>query len=181
VHARKAAQLSKRPDDVDRLLAVDVPRGAGWAPVDLGGLSAGQDERWAALVDFSAALAASPSRATGEHVARLRDLGLEPVELVDLVASVAFFSWANRLMLTLGEPYVPAPPATTPDRTAAPSPTAAPGRAAAPSRTDSPLPTDSSRPDGSPAPHRATGDTRWSAPSSRPPCSPRRSPAPRAA
>lgn len=160
VHARKAAQLSKRPDDVDRLLAVDVPRGAGWAPVDLGGLSAGQDERWAALVDFSAALAASPSRATGEHVARLRDLGLEPVELVDLVASVAFFSWANRLMLTLGEPYVPAPPATTPDRTAAPSPTAAPGRTAAPSRTDSPLPTDSSRPDGSPAPHRTTGDTR---------------------
>ncbi|MBD8063289.1 peroxidase-related enzyme [Oceanitalea stevensii] len=114
VHARKAAQLSKRPADVDRLLAADVPRGPGWAPADLSALSAGQDERWAAVIDLAAALAASPSRATAGHVARLRELGLEPVELVDLVASVAFFSWANRLMLTLGEPHLPADsPATT--------------------------------------------------------------------
>src|SRR5690606_12514580 len=114
VHARKAAQLSKRPADVDRVLAADVPRGPGWAPADLSALSAGQDERWAAVIDLAAALAASPSRATAGHVARLRELGLEPVELVDLVASVAFFSWANRLMLTLGEPHLPADsPATT--------------------------------------------------------------------
>ncbi|WP_413452452.1 peroxidase-related enzyme [Georgenia phoenicis] len=113
VHARKAAQLSRRPDDVDRLLAADVPRGPGWAPTDLSALSAGQDERWAAVVDLAAALAASPSRATAAHVARLRGLGLESLELVDLVASVAFFSWANRLMLTLGEPHLPADTPTT--------------------------------------------------------------------
>ena len=112
VHARKAAQLSKRPQDVDRLLAAEVPRGPAWAPGDLSALSAGQDERWAAVVDLAAALAASPSRATPAQVTRLRDLGLEPAELIDLVASVAFFSWANRLMLTLGEPHVPAPPTT---------------------------------------------------------------------
>ncbi|WP_324649928.1 peroxidase-related enzyme [Georgenia sp. H159] len=114
VHARKAAQLSKRPDDVDRLLAAEVPRAPGWAPTDLAALSAGQEERWAAVVDFAAALAASPSRATAAQVTRLRVLGLEPLELVDLVASVAFFSWANRLMLTLGEPFVPEPAANNP-------------------------------------------------------------------
>ncbi len=135
VHARKSAQLSKRPEDVDRLLAADVPRGPGWAPTDLAALSAGQDERWAAVVDFSAALAVSPSRATGAQVTRLRELGLEPVELVDLVASVAFFSWANRLMLTLGEPYVPEP--TDGSRPSKPAPS-----------------TESSAPD------RTTGDTR---------------------
>jgi len=36
---------------------------------------------------------------------RLRDIGLTDLELLDLVGAVAFFSWANRLMLTLGEPY----------------------------------------------------------------------------
>ncbi len=127
VHARKAAQLSKRPGDVDRLLAADVPRGPGWAPTDLSALSTGQDDRWAAVIDLSAALAASPSRATTAHVTRLRELGLEPVELVDLVASVAFFSWANRLMLTLGEPHLPADSRPTADSPRANAPTAPSG------------------------------------------------------
>ncbi|MPV38262.1 peroxidase-related enzyme [Georgenia subflava] len=113
VHARKSAQLSKRPDDVDRLLSADVGRAVGWAPTDLAPLSAGQDGRWAAIIDFAAALAASPARATLAHVEALRTLGLDQTDLVDLVASVAFFSWANRLMLTLGEPYLPEAAAST--------------------------------------------------------------------
>ncbi|QGH69999.1 peroxidase-related enzyme [Pseudactinotalea sp. HY158] len=111
VHARKAGRLSRRVDDVARLLAAPLARAGAWRPVDLAPLSApfaGSDERWAALVDFAAALSTTPSRATAGQVDALRALGLNDVELVDLVGSVAFFSWANRLMLTLGEPYLPA-------------------------------------------------------------------------
>ncbi|MFA7667074.1 MAG: hypothetical protein WCY32_13250 [Burkholderiaceae bacterium] len=83
---------------VDALLA--VPPG--------GDLSAGQSPRWAAIIRFSAQLAATPSAISGTEVETLRQLGLSTLELLDLVGSVAFFSWANRLMLTLGEPYLPA-------------------------------------------------------------------------
>ncbi|WP_413726786.1 alkylhydroperoxidase domain protein [Sodalis sp. RH16] len=95
VHARKAAQLSKQPDDIQRLL--DTPPG--------GKLSAGQSPRWQAEIDFAAALSATPAVAAPEHIARLRELGLGDLELLDLVQATAFFAWANRLMLTLGEPF----------------------------------------------------------------------------
>jgi len=96
VHARKAAQLSGETEAIDSLLAV-VP-GAD--------LAAGQSPRWQAQIRFAAQFAATPAAATVDHVARLREQGLDDLELLDLVQSVAFFSWANRLMLTLGEPYV---------------------------------------------------------------------------
>ena len=47
-------------------------------------------------------------RAGSEHVARLREVGLSDDEISDVAHAAAFFSWANRLMLTLGEPVVPA-------------------------------------------------------------------------
>jgi alkylhydroperoxidase domain protein len=95
VHARKASQLSKRNDEVEHLLAV--------APGD--DLTSGFEPRWQALIDFAARLAATPARPTAESLERLRALGLDTLALLDLVQSVAFFSWANRLMLTLGEPF----------------------------------------------------------------------------
>ena len=98
VHARLAAQLSKRSEDVDRLLRVGVGPGADF----------GLDARWQAVVDFAVALAKTPSVATPEHVARLREVGLSELEILDVAQAAAFFSWANRLMLTLGEPYYPA-------------------------------------------------------------------------
>ncbi|WP_437882360.1 alkylhydroperoxidase domain protein [Pseudomonas sp. LRF_L74] len=98
VHASRASQLSKRLDDVQRVL--DVAPG--------GRLNAGQDERWAAQIDFAASLAATPAAAGSEQLQRLREHGLDDLQLLDLVQSVAFFSWANRLMLSLGEPYFPA-------------------------------------------------------------------------
>gem|GEM_PF-2630423 len=49
------------------------------------------------------------------HVARLRDVGLDDLAIVDLVNSGAFFSWANRLMLSLGEPTDAARWATVPN------------------------------------------------------------------
>ena len=95
VHARLSAQLSKREEDVDRLL----DKGVGSIP-DLG-----LDERWQAVVTLAVELARTPMAATTEHVARLRELGLSDLEILDIAQAAAFFSWANRLMLTLGEPY----------------------------------------------------------------------------
>ncbi|WP_369790493.1 alkylhydroperoxidase domain protein [Rouxiella sp. WC2420] len=95
VHARKAAQLSKQPEAVQRLL--DTPAG------DI--LSLGQEPRWQAEIDFSASLSATPPTANQQQISGLRELGLSDLELLDLVQSTAFFAWANRLMLTLGEPF----------------------------------------------------------------------------
>ena len=109
VHARKSAAFSKREEDVDRLLAQPLERDADWLAHDLAPLAAGQDERWAAIIDASAKLSAlRPALGTAE-IARLRDLGLSSGELADLVASASFFAWANRLMLTLGEPLIQQP------------------------------------------------------------------------
>ena len=90
VHSRQAATISKRVDDVQRLLDE--------------GIKAELDERWRAIADFAAALTVTPPAATQAHVRRLRELGLEDLEILDVAQSAAFFSWANRLMLTLGEP-----------------------------------------------------------------------------
>jgi len=95
VHARKAAQLSKQPEAVQRLLDI--------TPGNV--LSEGQEARWQAEIDFSAALSATPPSASAAHIQRLRDIGLSELELLDLAQSTAFFAWANRLMLTLGEPF----------------------------------------------------------------------------
>ncbi|HEY3549160.1 MAG TPA: alkylhydroperoxidase domain protein [Propionicimonas sp.] len=90
VHSRFAAVLSERRDDVQRLLddGVDAP----------------QDERWTAVINAAAALSATPPRFGVAHVEALRSAGFDDLAIVDVVQSAAFFSWANRLMLSLGEP-----------------------------------------------------------------------------
>ncbi|MGA3006160.1 MAG: alkylhydroperoxidase domain protein, partial [Acetobacteraceae bacterium] len=90
VHARHATTYSKRAADVRRLLDAGV--GA-----DLG-------ERWNAIVAASVALAATPIAFGTAHVQRLRAAGLDDAEIIDVINSAAFFNWANRLMLSLGEP-----------------------------------------------------------------------------
>jgi len=35
-------------------------------------------------------------------------VGLDDAEIVDVINSASFFNWANRLMLSLGEPTRPA-------------------------------------------------------------------------
>jgi alkylhydroperoxidase domain protein len=90
VHARHATTYSKRAEDVRRLLDTGV--GA-----DLG-------ERWNAIVAASVALAATPIAFGPAHVQRLRAAGLDDAEIVDVINGAAFFNWANRLMLSLGEP-----------------------------------------------------------------------------
>ena len=95
VHAAVATRESGRGDDVQRLLDEGVD-------ADLG------DPTWNAVSAASAALAATPPAFSGTHVEELRAAGLDEVAIVDVVNGAAFFSWANRLMLSLGEPEVPA-------------------------------------------------------------------------
>jgi alkylhydroperoxidase domain protein len=90
VHARFAATYSKREADVDRLLEA--------------GLGADLDPRWTAIAAASAALTESPVAFGPDHIAALRSQGLDDLAIADLIHAAAFFNWANRLMLTLGEP-----------------------------------------------------------------------------
>ena len=90
VHARFAATYSKRTEDVDRLLA----EGIG---VDL-------DKRWNAIVAAAVALTETPISFGPKHVDALREVGLDDDAIVDVINAASFFNWANRLMLSLGEP-----------------------------------------------------------------------------
>ncbi len=94
VHARFASHHSKRHDDVQRLL----DEGVG---PDLG-------ERWNAIVAAAVALTRTPSEFSAAHVRRLREAGLDDLAIADVVHGAAFFNWANRLMLSLGDPVAPA-------------------------------------------------------------------------
>jgi len=93
VHARHSATYSKRADDVQRLL----DEGVG---ADLG-------ERWNAIIDACVGLSATPVAFASEHVERLRRAGLDDLAIADVIHAAAFFNWANRLMLSLGEPALP--------------------------------------------------------------------------
>ena len=94
VHARFATHHSKRHDDVQRLLD--------------DGIVATQDAAWRAVIDAAVALAATPSRLTLSHLDALRAVGFDEQAVSDVIHSAAFFNWANRLMLSLGEPEEPA-------------------------------------------------------------------------
>ena len=92
VHSRFATTHSKRGEDVQRLL--DEGTGA-----DLG-------ERWNAVVAASVALTDTPNQFGADEINRLRAAGLDDYEIADAISGAAFFNWANRLMLSLGEPAV---------------------------------------------------------------------------
>ena len=107
MHARKSAGFSKRPEDVDALLAVVLERDGDWIAADLSPLSAGLEERWAAVVTVAAELSRPRPTLSTEAVQRLRALEITDTEIADLLTAAAFFAWANRLMLSLGEPSLP--------------------------------------------------------------------------
>lgn len=90
VHGRRFAELTGEPEVIHRIHA----EGTGTA----------LDDRRRAIVDFAEKLSATPPQAGPEDVAALRAAGLDDLEIYDLVQAVAMFAWANRLMLTLGEP-----------------------------------------------------------------------------
>ena len=90
VHARFAATYSKRVGDVDKLLAE--------------GVGADLDKRWNAIVAASVALTETPISFGPKHIDALREVGLDDDAIVDVINAASFFNWANRLMLSLGEP-----------------------------------------------------------------------------
>jgi alkylhydroperoxidase domain protein len=93
VHARNAAIYSKREADVQALLDE--------------GVSVALDERWGAIVAASVALTSIPIEFGPEHIERLRKAGLDDLAIIDVINAASFFNWANRLMLSLGEPALP--------------------------------------------------------------------------
>ncbi|QVJ03310.1 alkylhydroperoxidase domain protein [Nocardiopsis eucommiae] len=95
VHARFATRLAARGEDVERLLAEGVETDTG-------------DALWNAIVRAAVALSRTPVGFGAEHVEELRANGLSDSEIGDVVNSASFFNWANRLMLSLGEPERPA-------------------------------------------------------------------------
>lgn len=101
VHARFASHFSHRTDDVQRLLDEGVN--------GVNGQLAGLGERWNAIVAASVALSSTPSTFDGTHIDSLRAQGLDDLAIADVIHGAAFFNWANRLMLSLGEPHENAP------------------------------------------------------------------------
>lgn len=90
VHSRFSTQYSKRGADVQRLLDE--------------GVEADIDSRWNAIIAASVALTDTPIAFSDEQIKALRTAGLDDLEIVDVINGAAFFNWANRLMLSLGEP-----------------------------------------------------------------------------
>lgn len=96
VHTGRALQESTgREDDVQRLCDDGVD-------ADLG------SETWNAIATASVALTSTPVGFGVDHVRRLRAAGLDDGSVIDVINGAAFFNWANRLMLSLGEPELPA-------------------------------------------------------------------------
>jgi alkylhydroperoxidase domain protein/CMD domain protein len=93
VHADRATEESGRRDVVQRLLDEGI-----------GTTSRLGDQVWDAVVDASVALTLTPQSFGVAHVEQLRAAGLEDGDIIDALSCAAFFNWANRLMLSLGEP-----------------------------------------------------------------------------
>jgi alkylhydroperoxidase domain protein len=91
VHSRFATHHSKRHDDVQRLL-------------DDGTSAPQEDPQWRAVIDASVAITRTPSEFSADNIKQLREAGLDDLAIVDAIHGAAFFNWANRLMLSLGEP-----------------------------------------------------------------------------
>ncbi len=87
VHARRHAELTKS-DDVVTALYIDKPEALG--------------PRDAAIYRFARRLSAAPSEATEGDVASLRSVGMDDIEIIDLIHAISIFGWANRLMHVLG-------------------------------------------------------------------------------
>ncbi|ONZ15851.1 alkylhydroperoxidase [Burkholderia cenocepacia] len=95
VHAQRFAQLAKRTDAIEQVPA-----------------TAGTTARERAIVRYAIALTERPDAIGEDDIAALEVEGLTHEEILDLSHAIAIFAWANRLMLTLGEPVFPAPAAT---------------------------------------------------------------------
>jgi alkylhydroperoxidase domain protein len=90
VHSRLHVQLTK--DDALMQQLLDK------------GVEAALPPREGAIVAYAAKLTNDPAGVGADDVAALRAAGLSDAEILDATHAAALFAWANRLMLTLGEP-----------------------------------------------------------------------------
>ena len=94
VHQARAKEEGGDADAIHRLLDEGIQADLGSA-------------QWSAIRDAAVALTSTPFAFNDTHVAKLREVGLDDLSIIDVINSSSFFNWANRLMLTLGEPDVP--------------------------------------------------------------------------
>ncbi len=94
VHAQRFAQLAKRDDVIEQVFADPE--------------TAGTTARERAVVRYAIDLTLAPEKVGAPALDALRTAGLSDAEILDLSQAIAIFAWANRLMLTLGEPVFPA-------------------------------------------------------------------------
>lgn len=90
VHTRRFVELTGEGAVIERFFAH--------------GPAAFTDPRHRAIADTATRLGRTPPAFAPADVEPLRGAGLEDLEILDLILSVAIFAWANRLMLSLGEP-----------------------------------------------------------------------------
>jgi uncharacterized peroxidase-related enzyme len=90
VHAQRFAQLTKKPEIIQRLFDE--------------GFDTELEPRHRAIVDYAVKLTHAPDGVVAGDLEPLRRVGLSDLEILDLTHAVAMFAWANRLMQTLGEP-----------------------------------------------------------------------------
>lgn len=90
VHSRFATEQGADRTEVQRLLDE--------------GVGARISTRIDAIVDATVALTATPPRFGQAEISALREEGFGELELLDAIQAGAFFNWANRLMLSIGEP-----------------------------------------------------------------------------
>jgi len=93
VHARRYGELSHDRQAMEKLFE--------------GGLQTPIDARRDAIIAFSVRMTEDPVGCTAADLGPLRAVGMENLEILDLIHSIAMFANANRLMLALGDPVLP--------------------------------------------------------------------------
>ncbi|WP_121892846.1 peroxidase-related enzyme [Streptomyces shenzhenensis] len=81
------------------------------------GIDAELPEHLRVLADCVAALTATPATFGPEHAAALAEQGLDAPAMLDFIHSVAYFIYANRMVLTVGKLTGPPPNPTAQDAT----------------------------------------------------------------
>ena len=94
VHQARCVQEGGDREIVDRLLDEGIE-------ADLG------SKEWDLIRRAAVALTETPFTFDAALCAELRGAGFDEQSILDLIYASSFFNWANRLMLTLGQPDVP--------------------------------------------------------------------------
>jgi uncharacterized peroxidase-related enzyme len=93
VHAQRFVELTGETVLMQRLLSE--------------GLDTLLDPRRRAIVDAAACLTATPAAFGVAEIAALHGVGLDDLEILDLIHAIAMFANANRLMQALGQSILP--------------------------------------------------------------------------